>query len=423
MPRVTQSGDRKPAYCTINRLLERWRRPRRGGNATRPGSQGAASPPPANPLPDGARRPVLPSSSRLVPTACPSYTVPASSIPSTTCATCPPRPCRKWRSPVAPTPASRPPSTCCANQKRPAFSSRTPGAPSTSTISVAPVKAPEPLAFPVDLPGYGYACVSGTAVPLAGPAERLRADAHAARRPGADDGRPPPVHRPRLPDGRVVPAHGRPIHVLLTKADKLTNSENAPALRETRRMLAEYAAQLEQPVPLTAQLFSSLKRRGIEEAQRVVAGWLGLPEAQAADAPRRSPRPRRGRRRAAGALSATARGQKPRCMQRGGTFPPRRATGTRSGRSSGDTAPRMAQRRVSASMIAGTPESLVFLDFLFHGTAGRRQHAHAAAPAGRPAHHSADSVHVHLPEYRPRRMRRDDFSRRMMREHRLTPTT
>ena len=132
---------------------------------------------------------------------------------------------------------------------------------------------------------------------------------------------------------------GRPIHVLLTKADKLTNSENALALRETRRMLAEYAAQLEQPVPLTAQLFSSLKRRGIEEAQRVVAGWLGLPEAQAADAkpatqpeaPTRpaasSRRPERHGTRAKTPLHAT-----------GGTFPPRRATGTRSGSSSGTRA-------------------------------------------------------------------------------------
>jgi GTP-binding protein len=73
---------------------------------------------------------------------------------------------------------------------------------------------------------------------------------------------------------------GRPIHVLLTKADKLTNSENALALRETRKILAGYAEQLDTPVALTAQLFSSLKRRGIEEAQRVVAGWLALPEAQ-----------------------------------------------------------------------------------------------------------------------------------------------
>jgi hypothetical protein len=43
---------------------------------------------------------------------------------------------------------------------------------------------------------------------------------------------------------------------------------------------------MENPPALTAQLFSSLKRRGIEEAQRVVAGWLALPEAQPAVANR-----------------------------------------------------------------------------------------------------------------------------------------
>ncbi len=41
---------------------------------------------------------------------------------------------------------------------------------------------------------------------------------------------------------------------------------------------------MEAPVPMTAQLFSSLKRRGIEEAQGVIAGWLNLPEAQKAEA-------------------------------------------------------------------------------------------------------------------------------------------
>jgi GTP-binding protein len=66
---------------------------------------------------------------------------------------------------------------------------------------------------------------------------------------------------------------GKPIHVLLTKADKLTNSENAKALRETRKVLADYAAQMENPPALTAQLFSSLKRRGIEEAAWWRVGW------------------------------------------------------------------------------------------------------------------------------------------------------
>jgi len=176
--------------------------------------------------------------------------------------------------------------TLCS-QKRLAFSSRTPGRTQhINFFTVAPVKAPDPIGFLVDLPGYGYAEVSGSAkyhwqgllsdyvqsrTQLAGLI--LMMD---ARRPFTDL------------DCQMVEwflPTGKPVHVLLTKADKLTNSENATALRETKRMLADYAAQMDNPPAMTAQLFSSLKRRGIEEAQRVVAGWLALPEAQPPAAP------------------------------------------------------------------------------------------------------------------------------------------
>jgi GTP-binding protein len=72
---------------------------------------------------------------------------------------------------------------------------------------------------------------------------------------------------------------GKPIHVLLTKADKLTSNDASRALMAARKVLADYQAQIDGEVSLTVQLFSSLKRRGIEEAQRIVAGWLNLPEA------------------------------------------------------------------------------------------------------------------------------------------------
>ncbi|MDF3839054.1 ribosome biogenesis GTP-binding protein YihA/YsxC [Cupriavidus basilensis] len=177
------------------------------------------------------------------------------------------------------------------NQKRLAFSSRTPGRTQhINFFGVAPVKAPDPLAFLVDLPGYGYAQVSGSAKyhwqTLLSDYVQTRSQLSGlvlmmdARRPFTDL------------DCQMVEwflPTGRPIHVLLTKADKLTNSENALALRETRKILAGYAEQLDTPVALTAQLFSSLKRRGIEEAQRVVAGWLSLPEAQPPVAPATRP--------------------------------------------------------------------------------------------------------------------------------------
>jgi GTP-binding protein len=53
---------------------------------------------------------------------------------------------------------------------------------------------------------------------------------------------------------------GRTTHVLLTKADKLSKQAQQRALAEVRRKLAtDYPGT-------TVQLFSSLKREGLEEA-------------------------------------------------------------------------------------------------------------------------------------------------------------
>ena len=61
---------------------------------------------------------------------------------------------------------------------------------------------------------------------------------------------------------------GNPIHVLLTKSDKLSRQAATQTLREVRESVAGYGDQM------TVQLFSSLKKTGIEEAERVVGGWL-----------------------------------------------------------------------------------------------------------------------------------------------------
>ena len=62
---------------------------------------------------------------------------------------------------------------------------------------------------------------------------------------------------------------GRPIHCLLTKSDKLTKQEQTKTLRETRAALAGFGARI------TVQMFSSLKKTGIEEVEKVVDNWLG----------------------------------------------------------------------------------------------------------------------------------------------------
>lgn len=63
-------------------------------------------------------------------------------------------------------------------------------------------------------------------------------------------------------------ATGRPIHCLLTKSDKLTKQEQTKILRETKKALTDVGS------PVTVQLFSSLKKTGMEEVETVVAGWL-----------------------------------------------------------------------------------------------------------------------------------------------------
>ncbi len=63
---------------------------------------------------------------------------------------------------------------------------------------------------------------------------------------------------------------GKPVHVLLTKSDKLSRSESAQVLRKVKEALAQWGTLA------SVQLFSSLKKSGVERAEQVVAGWLGL---------------------------------------------------------------------------------------------------------------------------------------------------
>lgn len=63
---------------------------------------------------------------------------------------------------------------------------------------------------------------------------------------------------------------GKPIHVLLSKSDKLTRNEQAQVMREVKGALAALGDRC------SLQLFSSLKRSGVEEAEKVLSGWLGI---------------------------------------------------------------------------------------------------------------------------------------------------
>jgi len=124
--------------------------------------------------------------------------------------------------------------------------------------------------FLVDLPGYGYAKVPeeirthwrnllsiylATRVPLCGLVLIM-------------DIRHPLTTLDQQMLGWFRPT-GKPVHVLLTKADKLSRSEAAKTLKKV-------AADLEKLYPgATIQLFSSPKHQGIEEAENILMKWLG----------------------------------------------------------------------------------------------------------------------------------------------------
>lgn len=150
-----------------------------------------------------------------------------------------------------------------------AFVSKTPGR--TQLINIFRMHNGAAL---VDLPGYGYA-----QVPEAVRKQWVRLlENYLTRRESLIglilimDARHPltPLDRQML--DWFAPS-GRPVHVLLSKADKLTRSAGAQALAQVKRELPKWGERI------TVQLFSSLKKSGIEEAESIVSGWMAQEDA------------------------------------------------------------------------------------------------------------------------------------------------
>jgi GTP-binding protein len=59
-----------------------------------------------------------------------------------------------------------------------------------------------------------------------------------------------------------------PVHVLLTKADKLKRGPASAALQQVRRFLADYPEA-------SVQLFSAHDGQGVDEARALLDGWFG----------------------------------------------------------------------------------------------------------------------------------------------------
>lgn len=67
-------------------------------------------------------------------------------------------------------------------------------------------------------------------------------------------------------------AAGMPLHILLTKADKLSWGAASKELQAVIKALRQH------PAPLSAQLFSATNGRGCEQAWDLIGQWLNWPE-------------------------------------------------------------------------------------------------------------------------------------------------
>ncbi|RMG36959.1 MAG: YihA family ribosome biogenesis GTP-binding protein [Gammaproteobacteria bacterium] len=146
-----------------------------------------------------------------------------------------------------------------------ARTSRTPGR--TQLLNFFEI---EPGRRLVDLPGYGYAKV----------AERVKRDWQGTLAEYLErrrclrglvlvmDARHPlkPYDQQMLAWANQIPL---PVHVLLTKADKLNRQQSEAALAGVQEALRAFSTDF------TAQIFSATRRWGIDEAHAQLDQWLG----------------------------------------------------------------------------------------------------------------------------------------------------
>ena len=75
-----------------------------------------------------------------------------------------------------------------------------------------------------------------------------------------------------------------PCHILLTKADKLKRGPAINQLQQVKKTLStDPELQSLEAGLVSIQLFSAMTRQGLEEAHRVLDGWLVSSDTPAAD--------------------------------------------------------------------------------------------------------------------------------------------
>ncbi len=151
-----------------------------------------------------------------------------------------------------------------ANHVRLAYTSKTPGR--TQHLNYFDLGESR---FLVDLPGYGYAKVppdvkahwEGLL------SEYLQTRAVLCGLVVIMDARHPLTERDMVMLDWFAPT-GKPVHILLTKSDKLSRQQATATLSRVKLHLAQHFPHC------SVQLFSSLKKIGMEEAEAVIAGWF-----------------------------------------------------------------------------------------------------------------------------------------------------
>ena len=171
-----------------------------------------------------------------------------------------------------------------ANHVRLAYTSKTPGR--TQHLNYFSLGDNN---FLVDLPGYGYAKVPPD---VQRHWEHLLSEYLKTREELAGlviimDARHPLTELDEAMLDWFAPT-GKPVHILLTKSDKLSRQQATLTLNRVKSHLAEHfssditpASGHESSLKLrypqcSVQLFSSLKKIGMEEAEAVIAGWLAV---------------------------------------------------------------------------------------------------------------------------------------------------
>jgi GTP-binding protein len=124
----------------------------------------------------------------------------------------------------------------------------------------------------VDLPGYGYAKVP---IAVKEKWQKMMEDYLYQRKALCGLVLVMDSRHPLMPfDQQLIGwCQGRalPVHIILTKADKLAYNAAQTTLFMVKKQVAEV------DLPISVQLFSSLKKQGIDEIHAVLDAWFNPP--------------------------------------------------------------------------------------------------------------------------------------------------